>query len=153
MLLMQPLFIMCSFVNIKQNAYIHKYTCNLDKQTNQQTCTYVYLYYKQVLISDVYIVINHKYVLYVSLRTFIFSSFCDLNSLNSTFMSFQPTMASPPSHSDLTASPSPSLLDTHSRVWVWLPSGYWGNQTGSTHYQKSVLDIGQVRKHKGYRYS
>ena len=69
---------------------------------------------------------------------------CVCDSLNPMFMSFQATMAHPPSHSDLTASPSPSLLDTPTRVWVWLPTGYWGNQTGSHHYQKSVLDIGQV---------
>ena len=65
-------------------------------------------------------------------------------SLNETFMSFQEMLPRPPSHSDLTTSRSPSLLDTPIRVWVWLPVGYWGNQTSSTHYQKSVLDIGQV---------
>lgn len=67
-------------------------------------------------------------------------------SLNETFMTFQPMLTRPPSHSDLTTSPSPSVLDTHNRVWVWLPSSYWGNQTTrSSYYQKSVLDIGQVR--------
>ena len=71
-------------------------------------------------------------------------SFSLCNSLNSTFMSFQASLARPPSHADLLASPSPSLLDTHTRLWVWLPIGYWGNQTGSQHYQKSVLDIAQV---------
>ena len=71
-----------------------------------------------------------------------------LCSLNETFMTFQPMLTRPPSHSDLTTSPTPSVLDTHNRVWVWLPVGYWGNQTTRcSNYQKSVLDIGQVCKH------
>ncbi|CAI8021499.1 Villin-1 [Geodia barretti] len=75
-----------------------------------------------------------------------------LYNLNETFMTFQPMLTRPPSHSDLTTSPTPSVLDTHNRVWVWLPAGYWGNQTTRcSNYQKSVLDIGQVfLVQKGY---
>lgn len=86
----------------------------------------------------------YKYVIYLITKQL--SNNNNYFSLNETFMTFQPMLIRPPSHSDLTTSPSPSVLDTHNRVWVWLPSGYWGNQTTrSSYYQKSVLDIGQVR--------
>ena len=91
----------------------------------------------------------YKYVcLLVAMTTTVFNASVALRSLNETFMTFQAMLTRPPSHSDLMTSPTPSVLDTHNRVCVWLPAGYWGNQTNrsSSSYQKSVLDIGQVSK-------